>query len=330
MGGRNIKDGRIRITDKDSRIDDAPLESFRRAVARPGDIIVSTLFDARKLCIYRDSDPPAVVNNSCAIIRAPKTNDYILSYLRTRKGEEQFLREAERLTGGTTIPRLSTSALANIQIPILPLLDLQKLGDSHIEKSSNDELLTLQAELESKDGRIADLERKLSGLLAKDAENEKLRAEVGQLTAYYEDRLQKIAAQRSTNDLIRKIAHGETRQLEFKSTLRWSIKANRDDPNMETAVLKTIAAFCNTDGGELLIGVSDAKEILGLALDHFQDSDKFLLHLRNLIVVDFLPAWFRMFITRSFSWKVRISVMCYVRSTRAAFGLRQTKVKSFM
>lgn len=197
------------------------------------------------------------------------------------------MREAERFTGGTTIPRLSTSALANIQIPILPLLDLQKFGDSHIEKSSNEELFALQAKLESKSGRIFDLEQKVAALSAVDAENEKLGAEKGQLTALCEDRLQKIEAQRSTNDLRSKIAHGETRQLEFKTTLRWNIKANRDDEIMQLMVLKTIAAFCNTDGGELLIGVSDTKEILGLDLDHFPDSDKFLLHLRNLIVSRF-------------------------------------------
>ena len=58
-------------------------ESFRRAIAKPGDIIVSTLFDRRKLCLYDKDDQPAVVNNSCAIIRAGQESDYIISYLRS-------------------------------------------------------------------------------------------------------------------------------------------------------------------------------------------------------------------------------------------------------
>src|SRR5438876_5294398 len=69
LGGRNIKDGRLVRTVKDSYIDDVPKNSFQRAIAQAGDVIVSTLFDTRKLYIYRSDDPPAVVNSSCAIVR---------------------------------------------------------------------------------------------------------------------------------------------------------------------------------------------------------------------------------------------------------------------
>jgi predicted HTH transcriptional regulator len=72
--------------------------------------------------------------------------------------------------------------------------------------------------------------------------------------------------------------------LEFKSSLRWNIRANRTDRNIENAVLKTVAAFCNTDGGELLIGIADNGEILGVDHDGFPNADKFLLHLRNLLM----------------------------------------------
>jgi hypothetical protein len=56
IGGRNIKDGRLVTTDKDSYIDDISKNSFRRAIAQPGDIILSTLFDRRKLYIYKSTD----------------------------------------------------------------------------------------------------------------------------------------------------------------------------------------------------------------------------------------------------------------------------------
>src|SRR6185295_2745086 len=50
----------------------------------------------------------------------------------------------------------------------------------------------------------------------------------------------------------------ESATLEFKSTLRWNLRENRKDPQIvTTAVLKTIAAFLNTEGGDLLIGVAD-------------------------------------------------------------------------
>ena len=52
---------------------------------------------------------------------------------------------------------------------------------------------------------------------------------------------------------------------------------------MEKAVLKTIVAFLNTDGGTLLIGVSDDGEICGVDLDSFESLDKMNLHMTNMI-----------------------------------------------
>lgn len=272
VGGRNLRDGRLVRTEQDSHIDDLPKGSFQRAIVQPGDIVISTLFDRRKLYIYRETDPPSVINNSCAIIRAPETNDYIISYLRTPAGREQFLSDASRATRGATIPRLSFADLLNIEVPILPLLELQRLGDEHIESSSTDDLIALRNELQSRDVEIAQLQERLN--LA---------------TRYYEDRIRKIEEQISSNDLRSRIAHGETRQMEFKSSLRWNLRAGRDDPNMGLAVLKTIAAFCNSEGGDLFIGVADDHTILGIEHDHFENGDRFLLHLRNLILGKLVP-----------------------------------------
>ena len=80
------------------------------------------------------------------------------------------------------------------------------------------------------------------------------------------------------------IARGESKTLEFKSTLRWNLKENRKDRQQVThAVLKTIAAFLNTEGGDLIIGVNDAGEVVGIELDQFDSSDKFMLHLAQVV-----------------------------------------------
>lgn len=85
------------------------------------------------------------------------------------------------------------------------------------------------------------------------------------------------------------IAAGESPKLEFKSTLRVNIKAgNTVDKKMEQMVLKTIAAYLNSNSGTLLIGVDDAKNILGLDLDYASFSkpdklDEFQKHLDTLI-----------------------------------------------
>jgi len=86
--------------------------------------------------------------------------------------------------------------------------------------------------------------------------------------------------QTSTQELITK---GESEFVEFKSTLRWNLKADKKDKNITHAVLKTIAAFLNSEGGILLIGVSDDNKLLGLASDRFENHDKLLLHLTNTI-----------------------------------------------
>jgi predicted HTH transcriptional regulator len=71
--------------------------------------------------------------------------------------------------------------------------------------------------------------------------------------------------------------------VEFKSTLRWNLKTGRSEKRIEKAWLKSVVAFLNTDGGVLLVGVGDDGDILGTDADQFENDDKYLLHLNNLI-----------------------------------------------
>jgi len=89
--------------------------------------------------------------------------------------------------------------------------------------------------------------------------------------------------QMTDEKLLQAITAGESDQLEFKSTMRWNLRTNKPDKAMEIACLKTIAAFLNSDGGTLLVGVQDDGSILGIAADQFPDEDKFMLHFNNLI-----------------------------------------------
>ena len=90
-----------------------------------------------------------------------------------------------------------------------------------------------------------------------------------------------MSKRRQADELIRL---GESKTVEFKSTLRWDLREEKKDPKAITqAVLKTIAAFLNTEGGDLLIGVADDGEILGTHLDQFENDDKYLLHLDQVV-----------------------------------------------
>ena len=76
----------------------------------------------------------------------------------------------------------------------------------------------------------------------------------------------------------------ESKTLEFKSSLRWNLKEDRkDDKRITHAALKTIAAFLNTEGGDLLIGVADDHSVLGIEHDRLQNDDKFMRHLAQVV-----------------------------------------------
>lgn len=82
------------------------------------------------------------------------------------------------------------------------------------------------------------------------------------------------------------IAVGESQTLEFKSTVRWNLRAGQVDKRLEHAIVKTVCGFLNAEGGKLLIGVDDNGSVLGLA-DDFRtlgskgSRDGFELYLRQ-------------------------------------------------
>jgi len=76
---------------------------------------------------------------------------------------------------------------------------------------------------------------------------------------------------------------GESNLLEFKSTLRWDLRQGKTAQHIERAVLKTISAFLNSEGGTLLLGVRDDGSAEGIESDRLQTDDRWLLHLWTLI-----------------------------------------------
>ena len=70
---------------------------------------------------------------------------------------------------------------------------------------------------------------------------------------------------------------------ELKSTLRMNLATKLNDDRMLHDVLKTIVGFLNTKGGNLLIGVSDDKKIIGLEEDKFKNIDEWQRFLKDQI-----------------------------------------------
>jgi len=69
-------------------------------------------------------------------------------------------------------------------------------------------------------------------------------------------------------DLPSLIKNNESERLEFKSSIRWDYKQQRSNKALESVIAKSIAGFMNHKGGNLLVGIDDDGQILGLENDY--------------------------------------------------------------
>jgi hypothetical protein len=105
-----------------------------------------------------------------------------------------------------------------------------------------------------------------------------------------EELLQKQLQQVDVNDKIKQLlANGESKTVEFKSTLRYCLRQNNPQKYIEHSAFKNLAAFLNSEGGSLFIGVDDDGNILGLEETDFASfkgdnkKDEFVKHFDNLV-----------------------------------------------
>jgi hypothetical protein len=90
-------------------------------------------------------------------------------------------------------------------------------------------------------------------------------------------------AARNADDVLQLIAAGESGRLEFKQTLRFNLRSGKNGKEIEHANMKTVAAFMNSEGGTLLVGVADNGVVAGFDEDNFGNEDRALLHFNNLV-----------------------------------------------
>ena len=82
------------------------------------------------------------------------------------------------------------------------------------------------------------------------------------------------------------LAEMETERVEFKSSAYYSYKPDVPEKVITESVLKTVAAFLNSGGGTLAIGIADDGEILGIQPDldkKNMDGDRYVNSLTNAI-----------------------------------------------
>ena len=85
------------------------------------------------------------------------------------------------------------------------------------------------------------------------------------------------------------ISEGENKFIEFKSSLRYDLNQQKLNKTLEFVIAKTLSAFLNTEGGKLLIGITDDGSVIGIENDFStfdkkrQNIDGFLLKLGQII-----------------------------------------------
>lgn len=97
---------------------------------------------------------------------------------------------------------------------------------------------------------------------------------------------------------------GEGETTEFKQSLRWDMREQKYNKELEKAVVKNIAGFMNADGGVVIVGVSDGKELSGLQPDYKTlpkaNRDGWENHLNQLIKT-YIGLYWRRYLKVSFA-----------------------------
>lgn len=180
--------------------------------------------------------------------------------------------------------------LARERKPHLVLLDVVMAGMDGFEvcrqlradPETKDLSIIFLSSLQDSQDRIRGIELGAVDFITKPFNPAEVRARVRRQVELQEERRKLVTPALSPEQRLAQIvAEGENERTEFKSTLRWSVNDNRPEHGVEVAWLKTVAAFLNTNGGRLVVGVDDKGQALGTELDAFENDDKYLLHVNN-------------------------------------------------
>jgi hypothetical protein len=230
------------------------------------------LFTSRENAVYipRVGNSPVIANLENAMLKHQNYIQVVLDetiannkYLELFFSSELGQLVLQSLYSGSVIPHINKSDLTNVFIPIPPLDEQRLIVDT------GSELNRLTKTIESFKRELSLNPRSASSIQEKVA-----------------DLFEQLNLLSDADRILSLIRKGESKTLEFKETLSLDVKKKTKEKYIEKSVLKTIVGFLNTDGGTLLVGVSDDGVIRGLQdeISRFHKNlDKFLLHFKNLI-----------------------------------------------
>lgn len=165
------------------------------------------------------------------------------------------------MTQGAFIPRISKSALKRAQIALPSLRQQEEIVLSHERLGALSVAIDkFQRDLALNPGNASAIRRQVETMLE----------QIGGLT--------------EAERILTMAREGESATVEFKESFSLDVRKGTKEKHIEHSSLKTIAAFLNTSGGTLLIGVADTGEVQGISDEvakYHKSTDKFMLYFKN-------------------------------------------------
>lgn len=139
----------------------------------------------------------------------------------------------------------------------------------------------------------------------------------------------------SFNDPRALAAMPENEKLERKSSFRWDVQRGAINRSLEKAAMKTVAAFLNTEGGSMILGVDDRGRGVGMESDWAtlvrKNADGFENHFSNTLSAMIGPTFRQYVELRNFEHDGKPCVMVAVRpSKKPAFLIDEGREEFFI
>lgn len=200
--------------------------------------------------------------NYCQIVVDPTrvTPEFLCGFLNSK--HFRLYLEAEKNSKNLTIPRLNRDQIETLPIGV-PAIETQNQIGLNISKLT----------------RLRAMVDELSNAIAINPVSS------NSMTQKVDDALSVFGKLTLAEHIHQLLRDGESKTVEFKQSYSLDVRKNTKEKYIEETAIKTIAAFLNTDGGTLLIGVDDDANIVGVEREieklHQGSRDKFLLNFKN-------------------------------------------------
>ena len=188
------------------------------------------------------------------------TPEFLCNFLNTR--HFRLYLEAEKVSKNQVIPKLNRDQVRSLPVALPNLETQQKI-------SHNIAMLT---ELRS---MVDELVQNIS---VNPVSSNSMTKQVDEALAVFG----RLSVEDQLYSLLVRV---ESKTVEFKQTFSLDISDNSKKPYLEDMVIKTIGAFLNSDGGDILVGVDDDGIVTGIDFEieklHKNSRDEFLKHFKN-------------------------------------------------